>query len=198
MKKRIVLIGNFPPRKCGIATFTHDLYKGLIQNQIETEVIAMNDGYEKYAYSGAVTLEIQQNDVASYINAAHYINTHDFETAILQHEFGILGGKDGKHILQLLKRLRMPIITTLHTILDNTSDDQRKVIIEMAEYFQKFVSLSKMGIQLLHDVYGIPFSKMVHIHHGIHEINLKNGSLKKKLGVENKQVLLNFGLLSKK
>ena len=197
IKNKVALIGNFPPRRCGIATFTNDLYNGLTENLAETEVIAMNDGFEKYNYSNAVTFEIQQNDVAAYINAAHYINTNGFHSVILQHEFGIFGGKDGKHILQLLKRLRIPVIITLHTILDNPSEGQRKVIHELARYAHKIISMSEMGMQILQDIYDIPLSKIAHIHHGIHELNLKNENLKKKLGVENKQVLLTFGLLSK-
>lgn len=195
---KIALIGNYPPRKCGIATFTHDLNEGLKENGVTTAVVAMNDGLNNYSYPADVVFEIEQNDMASYINAAEYLHTNKFDAVILQHEFGIFGGKDGKHIIQLLKRLRMPVVTTLHTILDNPSEDQRLVVNELARLSHKLVSISKKGIDLLTSVYGIPESKCVHIHHGVHEIgDLDVDGLKKKLGVSNKRVLLTFGLLSK-
>ena len=198
MMNKIALIGNYPPRKCGIATFTKDLNDGFKTNGISTAVVAMNDGLNQYNYPSDVVFEIEQNDLASYINAAEFLHTNKFDAVILQHEFGIFGGQDGKHIIQLLKRLRMPVITTMHTILDNPSDNQRHVVNELARLSNKIVSISAKGVDLLSDVYGVVAEKSTHIHHGVHEIaNQDVEGLKKKLGVENKQVLLSFGLLSK-
>ncbi len=195
---KIALIGNYPPRKCGIATFTHDLNEGMKANGVQTAVLAINDGLNNYNYPSDVAFEIEQNDISSYINAAEFLHTNKFDAVILQHEFGIFGGKDGKHIIQLLKRLRMPVITTMHTILDDPSENQRKVVSELGRLSRKIVSISAKGLDLLNDVYSIPKSKTVHIHHGVHEIeNLDVTGLKKKLGVENKKVILTFGLLSK-
>lgn len=195
---KIALIGNYPPRKCGIATFTHDLNEGMKANGVQTAVLAINDGLNNYNYPSDVAFEIEQNDISSYINAAEFLHTNKFDAVILQHEFGIFGGKDGKHIIQLLKRLRMPVITTMHTILDDPSENQRKVVSELGRLSRKIVSISAKGLDLLNDVYSIPKSKTVHIHHGVHEIeNLDVIGLKKKLGVENKKVILTFGLLSK-
>ena len=158
----------------------------------------MNDGLNQYNYPSDVVFEIEQNDLASYINAAEFLHTNKFDAVILQHEFGIFGGQDGKHIIQLLKRLRMPVITTMHTILDNPSDNQRHVVNELARLSNKIVSISAKGVDLLSDVYGVVAEKSTHIHHGVHEIaNQDVEGLKKKLGVENKKVLLSFGLLSK-
>lgn len=198
MMNKIALIGNYPPRKCGIATFTKDLNDGFKTNGISTAVVAMNDGLNQYNYPSDVVFEIEQNDLASYINAAEFLHTNKFDAVILQHEFGIFGGQDGKHIIQLLKRLRMPVITTMHTILDNPSENQRHVVNELARLSNKIVSISAKGVDLLSDVYGVVAEKSTHIHHGVHEIaNQDVEGLKKKLGVENKQVLLSFGLLSK-
>ncbi len=195
---KIAIIGNYPPRKCGIATFTKDLNDGLKQNGITTAVIAMNDGLNRYNYPGDVAFEIEQNVMASYISAAEYLNSNNFDAVSLQHEFGIFGGKDGIHIIQLLKRLRIPVVTTLHTVLDNPTENQRKVINELSLYSQRLVCISRKGIELLQRVYGIPPSKCVHIHHGVHQYVTKDvQDLRKKLGVEHKKVLLTFGLLSR-
>ena len=195
---KIALIGNYLPRKCGIATFTHDLNEGLKANGVETAVLAMSDGINNYNYPSDVVLEIEQNDINSYINAAEYLHTNKFDTVILQHEFGIFGGKDGKHIIQLLKRLRMPVVTTMHTILDNPTENMSKVVSELGRLSCKIVSISSMGLSLLEKIYGISSEKCVHIHHGVHKIENQDVSgLKKKLGVENKKILLTFGLLSK-
>lgn len=195
---KIAIIGNYPPRKCGIATFTKDLNDGLKQNGITTAVIAMNDGLNRYHYPDDVAFEIEQNVMASYISAAEYLNSNNFDAVSLQHEFGIFGGKDGIHIIQLLKRLRIPVVTTLHTVLDNPTENQRKVINELSRYSQRLVCISRKGIELLQGVYGIPPSKCVHIHHGVHQYVTKDvQDLRKKLGVEHKKVLLTFGLLSR-
>ncbi|MDD2299994.1 MAG: glycosyltransferase family 4 protein [Fermentimonas sp.] len=195
---KIALIGNYPPRMCGIATFTNDLHTGLKENGVTSAVVAMNDGINHYNYPSDVVFEIEQNNIASYINAAEYLHTNKFDAIILQHEFGIFGGKDGKHIIQLLKRLRMPVITTLHTILDNPSENQSFVVNELARLSNMIVSISAKGVDLLREIYGVDDSKIVHIHHGVHEIKDQDlTGLKEKLGVVNKKVLLTFGLLSK-
>lgn len=195
---KIAIIGNYPPRKCGIATFTKDLNEGMKKKAVSTAVVAMNDGLNRYNYPDDVVFEIDQNVMPLYINAAEYLNSNNFDAVILQHEFGIFGGKDGSHIIQLLKRLRMPVITTLHTIIDDPTNNQRLVINELARLSHKLVSISKKGIELLTKIYGIPESKCIHIHHGVHNIGSENTlGLKKKLGVENKKIILTFGLLSK-
>lgn len=194
----IVLIGNFPPRKCGIATFTHDLYEGLKKSGIKASIIAMNDGLIKYDYPSNVVFEIEQNDLASYIEASNFITTNSFDAVILQHEFGIFGGTDGSHIIQLLKRLRIPVITTLHTILDTPTDGQKHVIEKIASYSKKIISISQKGIDILTHVYEISSSQCLHIHHGVHKIAIQDtAALKEKNGIADKKVLLTFGLLSR-
>lgn len=195
---RIALIGNFPPRKCGIATFMNDLNDGIRGNGMKTSIIAMNDGVKKYNYPPDVAFEIAQNEIPSYIHAATFLNTHHFDAVILQHEFGIFGGADGRHIIHLLKRLRMPVITTMHTILDTPSEGQRTVVNEIAGLSERIISISHKGIDILGDTYGIPPSKCIHIHHGVHQTQMPAMDLlKEKFGVARKKVLLTFGLLSR-
>ncbi|MBK5194411.1 MAG: glycosyltransferase family 4 protein [Proteiniphilum sp.] len=195
---KIAIIGNYPPRKCGIATFTKDLNDGIKENGVTTAVVAMNDGLNRYDYPDDVVFEIEQNVMASYINAAEYLNSNNFDAVIVQHEFGIYGGQDGIHIIQLLKRLRIPVVTTLHTVIDDPTENQRVVVNELARISEKLVCISQKGIELLHTIYGIPESKCLHIHHGVHQKRtIDIYSLRKKLGVENKKVLLTFGLLSR-
>lgn len=195
---KIAIIGNYPPRKCGIATFTKDLNDGIKEIGVTTAVVAMNDGLNRYDYPDDVVFEIEQNVMASYINAAEYLNSNDFDAVIVQHEFGIYGGQDGIHIIQLLKRLRIPVVTTLHTVIDDPTENQRVVVNELARISQKLVCISQKGIDLLRDVYDIPRSKCLHIHHGVHQSVTKDiFSLSKKLGVDNKKVVLTFGLLSR-
>ncbi|NLJ00617.1 MAG: glycosyl transferase family 1, partial [Bacteroidales bacterium] len=129
---KIALIGNYPPRKCGIATFTKDLNDGMKESGVTTAVVAMNDGLNRYGYPDDVVFEVEQNVMASYINGAEYLNSNNYDAVILQHEFGIFGGTDGVHVLQLLKRLRMPVVTTLHTIVDDPTENQRYIVNELA------------------------------------------------------------------
>lgn len=195
---RIALVGNFPPRKCGIATFTNDLNDGININGIATSVIAMNDGMKKYTYPSDVVFEIEQNEISYYVRAAQYINTNNYDAVVVQHEFGIFGGPDGRHLIQLLQRLTIPVITTLHTILDTPTEGQRMVINEIARLSQKLICISKKGIEILNKTYGIPKSKCQHIHHGVHPTEeVDKEAFKEKLGVKNKKLLLTFGLLSR-
>lgn len=195
---KVALIGNFPPRKCGIATFSKDLFEGIKSSGTAVAVVAINDGLKTYNYPPEVEFEIEQNEIVSYIRAANYLNANNFDAVIVQHEYGIFGGRDGRHILQLLKRLQMPIITTLHTIVDRPSAGQREVLQELGVLSRKLISISAKGLDLLQEVYGIPEGKCEHIHHGVHEIlNLDITRVRQRMGLEDRKVLLTFGLLSR-
>jgi len=168
------------------------------ESGVTTAVVAMNDGLNRYGYPDDVVFEVEQNVMASYINGAEYLNSNNYDAVILQHEFGIFGGTDGVHVLQLLKRLRMPVVTTLHTIVDDPTENQRYIVNELARLSHKLICISRKGIELLKTVYGIPGSKCVHIHHGVHRVGDEDTEgLKKKLGVKGQKVLLTFGLLSR-
>ncbi len=197
--KRIAFIGNYLPRQCGIATFTTDLCEALAGEYKDTACIALpvNDIEGGYEYPPRVRFELTEKDVESYRRAADYLNINNVDMVSLQHEYGIFGGKAGSYILALLRELRMPVVTTLHTILQSPDPDQRRVLQEIASLSDRLVVMSERGSEFLRDVYHIPAEKIDLIPHGIPDVPFVDPSFNKDLfGVEGKNVLLSFGLLS--
>jgi len=197
--KRIAFIGNYSPRQCGIATFTTDLCEAIAVHYSGTTCIALpvNDVVTGYAYPTRVRFELTEKDIDSYLRASDFLNINNVDMVCLQFEYGIFGGKAGSHILALLRGLRMPIVTTLHTILKNPDSDQRRVMEEVAALSDRLVVMSERGSEFLHDVYNIPLEKVDMIPHGIPDVPFVDPSFNKDLfGVEGKIVLLSFGLLS--
>jgi glycosyltransferase involved in cell wall biosynthesis len=195
--RRIGVIGNHLPRQCGIATFTAHLSSALADASpgIDCFVVAMNDPGRQHPYPGRVRFEIAEADPASYRRAADYLNVNGVDLVSVQHEFGIFGGRSGGLLLPLLRELRMPIVTTLHTILARPSLPQRRVIDEIAETSRRLVVMSSLGAATLADVYGIAADRIDVIPHGIPAVPARLES-KRRLGVEGRMVLLTFGLLS--
>ncbi|MFH2049408.1 MAG: glycosyltransferase family 4 protein, partial [bacterium] len=197
--KRIAFIGNYLPRLCGIATFTTDLCEAVAAENEETTCIALpvNDTDEGYEYSSRVRFEIIEKDIDSYRRAADFLNINNVDLVCLQHEYGIFGGLVGSHILALLRELRMPIVTTLHTILVEPNPDQRRVLEEIADLSDRLVVMSQRGKEFLTDIYHVDSDKIDFIPHGIPDVPFVDPSFHKDLfGVEGKMVLLSFGLLS--
>ncbi len=197
--KRIAFIGNYLPRQCGIATFTTDLCEAMAKKYTNTTCIALpvNDVAEGYAYSTRVRFELTEKDIDSYIRASDFLNINNVDMVCLQFEYGIFGGKAGSHILALLRGLRMPIVTTLHTILKNPDPDQRRVLEEVAALSDRLVVMSERGSEFLKDIYNVSLDKVDMIPHGIPDVPFVDPSFNKDLfGVEGKIVLLSFGLLS--
>ncbi|GAB4221599.1 MAG: glycosyltransferase family 4 protein [Spirochaetales bacterium] len=193
------MIGTYVPRRCGIATFTADLTHSLQKEYPGTpvRVIAMNDKPEGYPYPKEVRFEIDQNRVQDYRLAADFLNFNQVEVLCLQHEYGIFGGATGNYILQLLRELRMPIVTTLHTILKSPTREQQKVLQEIAYLSDALVVMSGKGVEFCTSIYNIPKEKIVQIPHGIPDLPFVDPTFyKDKFGVEGKCVLLTFGLLS--
>ncbi|MBU0478322.1 glycosyltransferase family 4 protein [bacterium] len=196
---RIAFIGNYSPRQCGIATFTTDLCEAIAAKYSQTTCIALpvNDIKAGYAYPLRVRFELTEKDIDSYRRAADFLNINNVDLVSLQHEYGIFGGHAGSHILELLRELRMPIVTTLHTILLDPDPDQKRVLEEVAALSDRLVVMSKRGAEFLHDVYGVLPEKIDLIPHGIPDVPFVDPSFHKDLfGVEGKIVLLSFGLLS--
>src|SRR5438105_2482566 len=193
---RIALLGNHLPRKCGIATFTTHLSESIhsIASDLDCFVLAMNDAPHQYAYPGAVRFELSDNDVASYRRAADFLNVNAVDVISVQHEYGIFGGKGGSHLLTLLRDLRMPIVTTLHTILAAPNLHQRRVMDEITELSDRLVVMTAGGAMLLRDVHGVSEEKIDVIPHGIP--NVPFAGSKGRLGVEGRPLILTFGLLS--
>jgi len=196
---RIAFIGNYLPRQCGIATFTTDLCEAIAAEHRDTTCIAVpvNDIEGGYAYPPRVRFELTEKDLASYRRAADFLNINSVDLVCLQFEYGIFGGRAGSHILALLRDLRVPIVTTLHTILREPDAHQRRVLIEVAGLSDRLVVMSKRGAEFLQEIYHVSPEKIDLIPHGIPDLPFVDPSFHKDLfGVEGKIVLLSFGLLS--
>jgi len=197
---KLAIIGSYLPRRCGIATFSADLFNALLAQEAGTELatVAMNDGADTYDYSTEVQFEIDQKTIADYRLAVDFLNLNGFDGVSLQHEFGIYGGKAGNYILRLLNNLRLPVVTTLHTVLEEPDRDQREVLTAIAELSDRLVVMSDRAKEMLARVYGIPETKIAMIPHGVPDMPFLDTSYHKdKYGLIGKKVLLTFGLLSR-
>lgn len=195
--RRFATLGNHLPRQCGIATFTTHLTDALVEQLPDADgfVVAMNDAGRRHAYPSRVRFEIGEGDLSSYQRAADYLNVNQVDVLSVQHEYGIFGGKAGAHLLEMLRALRMPIITTLHTILPEPNPSQRIVLEELARLSARLIVMSESGVELLKRVHHIPADQIDLIPHGIPHVPA-DGRSKERLGMDGKTVILTFGLLS--
>ena len=195
--ERVAIVGNHLPRQCGIATFSTHLVEALTGAvpTVDVLVVAINDPGKVHAYPSRVRFEVTETDPASYVRCADYLNVNGVDLVCLQHEFGIFGGKAGSHLLLLLRALRMPVITTLHTILTAPNPAQRRVIDEVAALSQRLIVMSEHGRDVLQSTYGVPAERIDVIPHGIPSVPETQES-KNRLGVSGRSILLTFGLLS--
>jgi glycosyltransferase involved in cell wall biosynthesis len=197
--KSIVLIGNHLPRKCGIATFSTHLIESIALNAPDKDclAIAMNDRSEGYPYPSRVQFEINQNQLNEYVMASDLLNLNQVDVVCLQHEYGIFGGQRGSFIIELLRGLKIPVVTTLHTILKDPSPQERHVMMQLAEFSDRLVVMSERSIEFLRDIYKVPTEKIVLIYHGIPDVPLVESNIyKDKFSLSGKMVILTFGLLS--
>jgi len=197
--KSIVLIGNHLPRQCGIATFTTHLLESIALNAPDKDcwAIAMNDRPEGYPYPPQVRFEINQNQLNEYSLAADLCNLNQVGVVCLQHEYGIFGGKRGSFIIDLLRDLNMPVVTTLHTILKEPNLQDRHIMMQLAEFSDRLVVMSERSVEFLRDIYQVPEEKIVLIHHGIPDVPfIESDAYKDRFGVSGKMIILTFGLLS--
>ncbi|MFC1770452.1 glycosyltransferase [Candidatus Margulisiibacteriota bacterium] len=197
---KIAIIGSYSPRRCGIATFTHDLTSALKSNlweQTKIQILAMNDSPRGYAYTDDVHLEILDSRNEDYVKAADFLNTNMVDVVNLQHEFGIFGGNAGKKILHLINNIRMPLTVTLHTVLQNPSAEHRRVFLEIARKADRLIVMTNKALEILTSEYNVPKDKTVIIPHGIPDVSfIDTAFYKDKFGLSGKKVLLTFGLLS--
>ena len=199
LPNRIAVVGNYLPRHCGIATFTTDLCDAIHAEYGATELLAlpMNDTPEGYAYPDRVRFELSEDNLASYRQAADFLNFSNIDLVCLQHEYGIFGGPAGAHILELLRRLNMPFVTTLHTVLRDPDPDQRTVMEEIAALSDRLIVMSQQSVDILQETFCVPTDKIDLIPHGIPELPFTDPTFYKDgFGTEGKDVLLTFGLLS--
>jgi len=195
----VALIGNYVPRQCGIATFTTDLVEALAAEapDINCSAVVMNDRPEGYPYPERVRFEINQNRLSDYSIASEFINISQPDIVCVQHEYGIFGGPAGSHLLKLLGDLRMPVVTTLHTVLKDPTPEYRDVMCKLSDLSDKLVVMSRKASDFLKEIYAVPEENIAFIHHGIPDTPFIDSSFyKDKFGVEGKKVLLTFGLLS--
>jgi glycosyltransferase involved in cell wall biosynthesis len=195
----VAVIGNYLPRLCGIATFTTDLVEALSAEapDINCWAVVMNDKPEGYAYPRKVRFVVNQNRLADYSVASEFLNISQADIVCVQHEYGIFGGPAGSHILKLLGELRMPIVTTLHTVLKDPAPEYREVMHMLSDLSDKLIVMSRKAVDFLKDIYAVPEEKIAFIHHGIPDMPFIDPNFyKDKFGVEGKKVLLTFGLLS--
>jgi glycosyltransferase involved in cell wall biosynthesis len=199
LPNRIAIVGNYLPRRCGIATFTTDLCDAIHAEYGATELLTLpvNDTDEGYTYPARVRFELSEDNVASYRQAAEFLNFSNIDLVCLQHEYGIFGGRAGGHVLELLRRLRMPFATTLHTVLRDPNHDQRAVMEEIAALSDRMIVMSQHSAEILQEVFHVPIDKIDLIPHGIPDLPFTDPNFYKDgFGTEGKEVLLTFGLLS--
>jgi glycosyltransferase involved in cell wall biosynthesis len=199
---KICYIGTFPPRECGIATFTRNLADSMLTASDEAEsnqgfVVAINDNGLSYDYTREVKVVIRQEEQADYLEAANFINLSGANVCVLEHEYGIFGGQDGIYILPLLYRLKIPFIVTLHTVLKSPSYNQRAVMVEICKLAQSIVVMSQTAIDMLTAEYQIAAEKIALIAHGVPDMQFDQQSSKKEFKLSSKKVLLTFGFIGR-
>lgn len=200
---KLAYIGTYPPRVCGIGTFTMNLYESMVTNTDSSEdpvdgfIVAINDNEQSYNYPEEVKLIIRQEYQRDYLEAVKYINLSGADVCILEHEFGIFGGQNGIYILPLLYRLEIPLVVTLHTIVKKPSYNEKAVMQEICKMANKIIVMSHKAIEFLIDIYDVEAEKIVFIEHGVPDIQYSQEQTKKEFKLTNKKLLLTFGILSR-
>lgn len=200
---KIAFIGTYPPRECGIGTFTNNLLDSVLQTKkaekdnLEAFVVAVDDHNLTYDYPREVKLKIRQDRQEDYLKAAKYINLSRADICILQHEFGIYGGQNGVYILPLLHRLEIPIMVTLHTILKTPTYNEKAVLQEIGKMAQKIVVMSQKAIDFLVEIYDVPREKIALIEHGVPDIKFSSLKSKEEFKLGSRKVLLTFGFIGR-
>jgi glycosyltransferase involved in cell wall biosynthesis len=195
----IAVLGNYPPRKCGIATFTRDLRQSIaaVCPEWRCPVVAVTDVDCSYEYPDEVRFEVAESDVKAYLRAADFLNLSHCDVLCVQHEFGIFGGQAGSHVIALLRRAHMPTVTTLHTVLREPNEEQRRVFQELIACSTKLVVMAERGGAILREVYGADPGKIAVIPHGIPDMPFADPNFyKDQFGVAGRPVLLTFGLIA--
>ena len=200
-KRKIALLGNYLPRKCGIATFTTDLCESIMEfrgDDFDVFPIAMNDIQQGYDYPETVKGEIFERSIADYEKAARYINTCGAEVLCVQHEYGIYGGKWGGYLLLLMREVKIPIVTVLHTVIEEYFDSfQENVFKEILSLSSSLIVMNKLAIDILAKQ-GVSREKIYYIPHGTPDFVFEDpDKFKGVFGFEGRTTLLTFGLLRK-
>jgi len=198
--RKIGFISSFPPRKCGIATFTADLINStaLAGGDVFEPVVIAMQSHNDTAYDNRVKFKIRKEVKRDYFAAAEYINLSDIDVVSLQHEFGLFGGRGGSHLSLLLENVRKPIVTTLHTVLEDPAPDYARSMNDLCEVSKELIVMNKWGVRMLEDIYSVRRSKIRLVPHGIPDLPFCDGAdCKRRLGLAGRRILLTFGLLSR-
>lgn len=193
---KILIIGTYLPLQCGIATFSHDLYRSLRDKGQDVDVLAIS-AQADLNYPREVVFSISRNELSDYKLAALWINSQKYDACIIQHEFGIFGGPAGNFLLTLLKGLKIPVISNLHTVLQEPSAEEYEVIQQLAAGSSMLTVMTQRAISMLQDRYHLPADKLRLIPHGVPEFGITAAEAKEYLGLEGKTVMLSFGLLGR-
>lgn len=200
---KLAYIATYPPRECGIGTFTNNLFKSMLNGAInrnkanEGFVVALNDNELDYKYPEEVKTSIRQDYQEDYLKAVKYINLSGADVCILEHEFGIFGGHGGVYILPLLHRLEIPLVVTLHTILKTPSYNEKAILKEICKMAHKIVVMSHKAVEFLTTIYDVPKEKIALIEHGVPNIQFDPEKSKKEFKLETRKVLLTFGFIGR-
>lgn len=200
---KLAFIGTYPPRECGIGTFTNNLFNSMLSSNQDKEsghegyIVALNDNNLTYEYPEEVKLTIRQEYQEDYLKASKFINLNGTDLCILEHEFGIFGGQSGVYILPLLHRLQVPLVVTLHTIQKFPSYNEKAVLVEICKMASKVVVMSHKAIEFLVSIYKVPKKKIVLIEHGVPDIHYDHEKSKKEFKLETKKIMLTFGFIGR-
>ncbi len=196
MNRNIAFLSTYPPRECGLATFTQDLIHAMdMKGIIDTNVIAINN-VENYIYDNKVIAKMEQYEHEDYLKTAQKLNDSNIDLLVIEHEYGIYGGVHGDYILDLINNIEIPVVTTFHTVLTNPDLRQRFIINALGKKSAKVVTMAHNTKDILHSIYGIEMKKIEIIHHGVPKKQVQSSEyLKKKFGYENKKIISTFGLI---
>lgn len=197
---RTLFLGSYPPRECGIATFTKDVVDSFDATfGTSSSVVAIDEpGGESRTYPKTVVARLTQDDFASYRRVARAVNAHPTELLDIQHEYGLFGGEEGSWLLDLLQDVRKPVVVSLHTVLPEPTAAHRTVARRLCERVDAVVVLSQTGKDILAGVYGVDPAKVHVIHHGVPDVPFRSTSeAKVAFGLSGRQVISTFGLISR-
>ncbi len=193
---RVAFLSTYPPRECGIATFTQDLFRELQKNcGLQTGIIAVND--QDYVYGKDVIQEFPQQDRASYTKLADWVNRSAIQVIVIEHEYGIYGGECGEYLLDFAERVQKPFVLTLHTVLPNPSEKQKQILQELCKKSSRIVTMASNSQKILCNLYGTDPEKITVIPHGVPVFEVPSREeLKKQQNLEGRTIVSTFGLIS--
>lgn len=194
---RALFMSSYVPRECGIATFTEDVLRAVEAHGVHCKVAAMNRPGQNFAYDSRVVSTVQEDRLSDYLQLAHTINRGGFDVLSVQHEFGIYGGEECEHLAEFVDAVKIPVVTTFHTILRQPSPAMRHNLRAVARRSDAVVVMNSLAIEILERVYGVDPQKVHMVHHGAPVVTReRQRTIKRDLKLEGRKVISTFGLLS--